>query len=156
EYVDAVRAGEVVQEVAVQIRDGATGRCLDEGSSLEMTANIAAELKRYAIARRELQIGDTAYYFRGEPRGLLEPLRIQRRQAVKADATLLGDVGRGAVRPKYLRLVVLVERHQTGEPARDARMSCKRRLFGARQIHTQLQSSQQQPESGQTEDRRNQ
>ena len=50
EHVDAVRAGQIVEAVAVEIGDGDAGGGFHEGADLEVLAHEAAELKRYAVA----------------------------------------------------------------------------------------------------------
>ena len=58
EDVDAVRAGQVVEAVAVEVGDGDAGRRLHERAGLQVLAHVAAELERHAVGVGELQVGD--------------------------------------------------------------------------------------------------
>ena len=59
EQVDAVRAGQVVEPVAVEIGDRDAGRATARTTpTLKMLAHEAAELERHAVGVGELQVGD--------------------------------------------------------------------------------------------------
>ena len=74
EDVHAVGTGEVVELVAVQIGDLDARGGLQEGAALEVLAHEAAELKRHAIARGELQVGNAAHDVIRQIRGFAKAL----------------------------------------------------------------------------------
>ena len=126
EHVDAVRAGQVVEPVAVEIGDGHAGGGLDEGAGLEVLAHEAAELERHAVAGGELQIGDAVDDRGGRLRGLAAARGEARREAHEARAPrrrdLLGRrVGAKELRPRRTRRTAPGRR--SGAPCASARSS---------------------------------
>ena len=79
-----------------------------------MLADETAELEGYAVARRELQIGDLVLDFIGLPHGVGEALRIECGQAPEGRPPLFADVLRGIVGPEELRFVILVVGYEAG------------------------------------------
>jgi hypothetical protein len=86
EDVDAVGTGEIVELVAVQIGDLDARGGLQEGAALEVLAHEAAELKRHAVARGELQIGNAAHDVIRQIRGFAKAFRKGGGQTVEAIA----------------------------------------------------------------------
>ena len=121
----------------------ASGGRLQERAGLEVPAHEAAELERHAVARRELQVRDAGFDFAGRARAFGEALRVERGEPHEAGAPRCGDVVRRIVRAEELGLVVLVERHERGEPARPARVTGERAVLRARQLEAKLRLSQQ-------------
>ena len=134
EDVDAVRAGQVEGDVAVEIADPHAVRGLDEAADAQLLADQPPELERHAIAVRELQIRDGL----GRGGGGRERPRGARGQLVgqpgEAGAPPLGDLERRAVGGEEAVGPVLVERHQPGQPLRDAGVAVQRSVLGARQL----------------------
>ena len=134
EDVDAVRAGQVEGDVAVEIADPHAVRGLDEAADAQLLADQPPELERHAIPVRELQIRDGF----GRGGGGRERARGARGQLVgqagKAGPPPLGDLegraigGEEAVRP------VVVERHQPRQALRQASVAVQRSVLGARQL----------------------
>src|SRR5271169_5159536 len=54
--IDAVRAGEIVEQIAVEVGRRHSGRRLQKCADRQVPADVAAELKRDAIRLSELQI----------------------------------------------------------------------------------------------------
>jgi hypothetical protein len=146
EHVHAVRAGQVVELVAVQIGDLHTARGFEKRADLEVLPQVAAVLERNPVGARELQVGDGVFDLRGQPIGRGEALPVQLRQARERCAALRGDLGRGAVRGEEARLTVFVERHQARHAPRDARVPAQRRMLGARELQANPQLVQRQRE----------
>ncbi len=84
ENVDAVRAGEVVELVTVEIGNGATGGRLQERAALEVLLHVTRELERHAVARRELHVRDAARHFLGQRGALRKALCVNRREPHEA------------------------------------------------------------------------
>jgi hypothetical protein len=99
----------------------------------------AAELEGYAVARRELQIGDLALDFICLPHSIGEALRIQCGQAPEGCPALLAHVLRGVVGPEELRFVIFVVGYETGQQAPEPRVAGKRAVLGARELQAQQQ-----------------
>ena len=138
-HIDAVGAGQVVAPVAVQIGRGRAAGGDDEGSGVQVLADEAAELEGYAVARRELQIGDLVLDFIGLPHGVGEALRIECGQAPEGRPALFADVLRGVVGPEELRFVILVVGYEPGQQAPQPRVAGKRAVLGARELQAQQQ-----------------
>ena len=134
EHVDAVRAGQIVEAVPVQVGDGdALGR-LQERPGPEVAADEAAVLERDAVAGGELQVRDAVLDLGGAPGRLGEPRGVERREPHEARPAAPRDLLRRIVRREEARLVVLVERHQGGDPPAEPGMPGERRVLGPRQI----------------------
>ena len=146
EYIDPVRARQIVEPVAVEIGDGDAGRGLYERACLEVPPHESAELERHAIAGSELQVGDPVGDFAGELGRLLEPFGKHRGQSHEARVPGCGNLLRGAVGAEEMRFVVFVERHQRRETARHSRMPRQRAMLGERQLQANLQFAQQDGE----------
>jgi hypothetical protein len=145
EDVDAVRAGNVIELVAVHIGQGHAGGGRYERAALEMPAHEAAELIGNAVTAGELEIGDGVEDARCEG-GVRRTARGEsRRQAHEARSAGLGDTLGRVVHPKDPLLAILVVRDETGEAARHARMTGDRPVLGSRQL-------QPSPEFGQRGD----
>ena len=131
EQVDAIGAGKVVEDIAVEIRDGHARRRLVEGTRRQRLADLRAELERHAVAAGELQVGEALAQFLRRGDGVHEAGGVERGQAVEAGAALLRDRCRGIVGGKEARVVIVVK----GDLARDALapadMAGERAVLGA-------------------------
>ena len=140
EHVHAVRTGEVIAVVAIEIGgDGSVGGDR-ERTAAEVFAHVPAELKGNAVACRELQVRDTCFHRTGLPHGLGKALCIQFCKTSKGCLPLSGDPGRRAVCREKMRLIVLIERDQTGKPCPPPRVPGQRAMFGLAQLQPQSQS----------------
>ena len=139
EHVDAVRAGQIVEDVAVEIGDGDARRRTVEGADAQVLAHEAAVLERHPVGGGELQVGQTRLRLLGELARLGEALVVEPRQAHEPDPPPLRDVGGRVVGAKDALLVVLVERDPLGEPEPDARVPAQRRVLRPRQLQTRFQ-----------------
>ena len=139
EQVDAVRAGQVVEDVAVEIgRGDARGR-FEERADRQALAHQPAELERHAIALGELQIGDEGRHLGGERQRAGKALPVERGEALEIGAALCRDLIRRAVGGKEARIVIAVEWHQRGDAARHARMAGERRVLRPRQLQARFE-----------------
>ena len=130
EHVDAVRTGEVVEGVAVEIGDGDTRGLAHERRNPQMLAQIARVLERHPIGTGELQVGD------GGPRGVGDLQRARETaleiilQTLQRGAAPLLHVGGRAVGAEEGRLVVVVARQPGRDATRHARMAGERWVLG--------------------------
>ncbi len=140
--VDAVGAGQIVEPIAVEVREhDARGR-LHERRRFEVPAHDAAVLERHPIGVGELQIGDAVGHCGGEPDRFGKARVVKRRQPFEAGAALGHDLlGRivGAEKPVF---VIAVERHQRGHPPRHPGMAGQRPVLGLRELEPPPQSHQ--------------
>ena len=134
ENVDAVGAAQIVAAIAVQIGDRHAARRLHEGGGRQVRAHHAAILERHPIGIGELQIGNGLARFGGAPDGFGKARLIKRRQPGEAGAASCDDVRRRVVGREEASLVVVVERHQAGEPACDPGVPGERPVLGLRQF----------------------
>jgi len=133
ENVDAVRAGQVVGDVCVDIGDGDAGRGLHEGAGRKMLAHKPAVLKRDPVGFNELQIGDAAGSFRRHLPSLGIPLFVEAGEVEEGALALLGDRGRRAIGTEEILGAEFVERDQPCDPLRHLRMPGQRAVLGPRQ-----------------------
>jgi hypothetical protein len=147
EHVHAVGAGEIVEAVAVEIRDLDAGRGLQEAPGGQVLPDDPAELERHAVAPGELQVGDAAPGLVRRRAGLRVALAVEGGQAREAGAATGGDRVRGAVDSGEFRLAVLVEGQLGGDPARHPDMARERGVLRPRQgealaaLHTEKRKS---------------
>src|SRR3954462_14313902 len=83
EKVDTVRAGQVVEDVSVEVGERHAGRRRQERSGCKMLTHEAAELEGHAVCADELEIGDTARYLGCKRFRAGEALIIESRQFPK-------------------------------------------------------------------------
>jgi hypothetical protein len=145
--VGAVRAGEVVKAVAIEVGYGGSRGRGQQGAGLEVLAHETAELKRHAIAGRELQVRDGVGEF-GAARGRdRETLGEGGGQPHEALATSGRDFRWRVVGPEEVLLVVFPERHKPGQAARHARVPGERAMLCHRELQSQLQLAQDEDEN---------
>ena len=129
--VHAVGTREIVETIAVEVRERHPLGRRQERTRAQVLAHDPAVLERHAVNIGELQIGDARRSFGGEMARLGEPLAVQCRQPLKAVASAGGDSGGCVVRAKETILPKFVERHQPGHPTRQARMPGQRAMLCA-------------------------
>ena len=142
EYVDAVRSGQVVERVAVEIGHHHAGRRLHERAAFQVFPHVAAELERHAISAGKLKIRNVLRRLRGQRGGFRKAFAVERGEPQEPGAALRGDFVRRVVAAKKVRLVVLVVRDQCREPACHARMPRQGRMLGLRQFEARHESGQ--------------
>ena len=143
EEVDAVGAGEIEEAIAVEVRDGGARGALEKHPALQVLAHHAAELKRHAIARGELQVRHRRGDLAGERGTLGEALRVERCEAHERLAPLRSNFRRRIVRAEEARLVVLVMRDEPRDESRETRVPAERAVLGEREPQPQLRLAQQ-------------
>ena len=134
EQVDAVRAGQVVEAVAVEVGQRDARRRLPERSGAQVLAHQAAELERHPVGGGELQVGDAVLDLGRQLAGFAEMLLVQPGQAYEPLAPAGGDLVGRIVDTEEVGLVELVERNERGKPARHARVAGQRAVLGLRQL----------------------
>ena len=151
EHVDAVRARQIVEGIAVEIGERDAGRRLQERSGAQVLAHDPAELERHPVGGRELQVGEAILDFRSQRTRLGEALLIELRQACEAGAPRGGYLVRRVVGAEELRFVELVERNQRRQPPRHARMPGQRPVLGLRQLQARSELGQRGAEDHRAE-----
>jgi hypothetical protein len=139
EDIDAVGAGQIVEDVAVHVGQRHAGRGLHEGAGTEIVAHQTAVLKGNAIALDELQVGDAFRHLRGHLQAFRKPLPAVLRETEERVAPLAGDLGRSAVGCEELLRVEIVERNQSCNAPRQLRVTGKRAMLGARQQQSRVE-----------------
>ena len=133
ENVDAVGAGEVVEQIAVDIGDGDAGRGFHEGAGAEIFLHQAAVLERHPVGAGELQVGNPACGFRRHRPALGVAFPVEAGEPEEAVLALGGDGRRRAVGTEEIVDVELVERDQPCHGARHLGMPGQRAVLGTRQ-----------------------
>ena len=143
EEVHAIRAGQVVEHVAVEVGDGGALRRLQERSGGELVAHPPAELERHTIGGGELQIRDDFAAPARHRHGARVTVAVQLRQPREAVAALSHHRLRRVIASEELLVTVLVERDQAGDASRPAHMAGERRVLGARQLQPRPAANEQ-------------
>ena len=144
EHVDAIRARQVVEHVAVEIGQRDPGRRLVESADPQVLPHEAAVLERDPIRGRELQVGKARRGLVGQLARLGETLLVQLGEAHEAGVSAVRHLGGCAVGSKDPLVVVFVERDLLGHGEPDARVPAQRRVLRPRQLQPPLQFDQQQ------------
>ena len=148
EDVDAVGAGQVVEPVAVEVGDGHAGGRLQQRAASQVAAHEPAVLERDAVSAGELQVRDAVRDLGGATGGLGEAPGVQLREPEEAGAAARGDLLRGVVGGEEARFVVLVERHQPGDPPGEPGMPGERPVLRPRQLEPALQPAEGRGQRG--------
>ena len=139
EDVDAVGAGEVVGDVAVDIGHGDAGRRGHKGAGRKMFAHQPRVLERHPVGLGEFQVGNPRRRLRRHLAALGVTVLIDAGEPEEAVLALHGDVSRRAVGAKELVDIEFVMRHQPRDHFGHLGMSGQRAVFGARQRQPRLQ-----------------
>ena len=139
EDVDAVGAGQVVGDVAIDIGDGDAGRRLHESAGGKMFADQPAVLERHPVGFGELQVGDVLGRLRGHLPAPGVALLVESGEPEEAVLALRGDIGRRAVGTEEVADIEFVMRHQPRDHFGHFGMSGQRAVFGPRQRQPRLQ-----------------
>src|SRR5262249_36770456 len=148
EDIQPIRPAEVVKAVAVGIADGRAGGCAQKRSPAQMLRHISTELERHAIRTGELQVGEAAGELARESCALAKARAICRCQRLEAGPPPCLNLLRRAIDVEEARLVVLVERHQRREPARQSRMAAERAVLGEIEIESSAQRRRRHRQNG--------
>src|SRR5262249_29448582 len=111
EDIDPVGAGQVVELIAVEIREHDARGGLHEGCGFEVLAHEPAVLERHPIGVGELQIGDAVGRLGGAADRFGKARIIERRQPLEAGAAARRDLLRRIVGAGKPALLLVVERH---------------------------------------------
>ncbi len=133
EDIDAIRTGQVVEDVAVEIGDRDPRRRLHERACPQMLPHQTAVLKRHAVAFGELQVGDSFRGLQGHCPAFGEPLPVVVGEPEETIPTLRGNLRRRAVGIEEIVDAELIERDQPRHQARHPGMSGQRAVLGPRQ-----------------------
>ena len=138
EQVDAIGAGQVMEDVGVQVGErDALGRP-HEAAHLQVLPQQLGVLEGHAVAAGELQVGQGLRHLGTEGQRLGIALAKVHGQPLER-GTALHDHGRWCpVGSEEALLVVAVAGQPRGYAARHARMAGQRRVLGPRQLKTAL------------------
>ncbi len=148
EDVDAVGAGEVVADIAVEIGDGHARGRLHERSGTEVPAHDAAELERHPVGVGELQVRDAVGDLSGALRGLGESHPIKLGEPVEAGAAAGRHLRGRVVAAEEPRLVVFVGGDQRRQAPRHPGMPGERGVFRLRKLEACFQFHQRRRQRG--------
>ena len=140
EEINAVRAGEVVERISVEVSRRDPARRFEKRADRQVPAYVAAELKRDAIRFGELQVRDELGGLGCKQQCAGVSSAIEIREPRKVGAPPRGNLARRCIGAEEPRLVVLVERHQRGHESGDARVPRERPVLRLRQIQPRLQA----------------
>ncbi len=133
EDIDAVRPGQVVEGIAVDVGHRDAARCLHENAGAEVLANQPAVLERHPVGCGELQIRDPLGRLRGHLPVAGEPFAKDLRQPEKTVPAPIGHLGRRPVGPEEIVAAEFVERDQARDAARHFRVPGQRAMLRPRQ-----------------------
>jgi hypothetical protein len=135
----AVRGGQVVERIAVEIGQGDAVRGLHEGAGRgQSLAQEPAVLERHPVKVGELQIGKALAGRGGRPNAFGKARAVERGEPRKARLAALDHIGRRVVRAEELPFVVMAGRDPGSDAARHARMSGQRPVLAARELKPAL------------------
>ena len=143
EHVHAVRAGEVVVVVAVEVGDGHARRRLDEAARLHILAQQSRVLIRHPVAAGELHVGHADLSLGRHRDGLGRTLAQGVTQTFQTCATAFGDFGRSTVRVEEAVFAVGIEGDQLGDPLGHAGVTTEGSVFRPRQFKPAFQRGHQ-------------
>ena len=133
QQVHAVRPGEIVEDVAVEIGELDAVRSGEKRASGQMRLHVRAEREGHAVALGELQVGDAERRF-GCPVQCPRSRRPQQaRQSLEGGAAAGRDVCAGAVGVEEIGVVKGVMGHQRRDATGEARMAGEGPMLGAGQ-----------------------
>ena len=144
EKIDAVRTRQVIQDVAVKIAEGYTGRGFDKRACGQRLPHDAAILEGYAIGVGQLKIGGTIPHLRCHRAGPRELVPVERRKPTKPVLPQGRDLLRRVVRPEEPMLIIFVERDQRRDAPRHPGMSGQGAMLRPRQIKPLREPGKQQ------------
>ncbi len=140
EQIDAVRTGQIVERISIEVGRRDPGRRLQKRADRQVPAYVATERKRDAISLGELQIRDQAGGLGRQLQCAGISLAVEIREPRKIGTPLRDDDVRRRVGLEDLRLIVLIERHQRRHEPRNARMPGERSVLCLRQLQPRLQA----------------
>ena len=131
EEVYPVRAGEIVEAVAVKVDEHHAIGSRGKGTDRQVPAHEGAVLERHAVGGSELQVGDARSCFLGELERARKAVTVQRREAREGGAAArLYLLGR-TVAAEEAALVVGVPRYQRRHAPRQPGMAGEGRMLCA-------------------------
>ena len=140
EDIDTVGAGEIVENIAVDIGYGNAGRGFHEGAGAEIFLHQAAVLERHPVGASELQVGYPAGGFRRHGPALGVAILVKASKPEEAVLALGGNRCGRAVGAEEIVDVEFVVRDQLGGRTRHLGMPGERAVLraGERQPGTQF------------------
>ena len=143
EYINAIGTGQIIKTVAVEITQHHAAGRLHKSPAAQMLTHVAAKLERHAVGGGELHVRHATGGGGSQGRRLRIAFTVEQRETREGGTTPRHHVIRRTVTTKELCIVVVVERHLCGNPARHARMSGQRRVLGQRQLKARFDLRQQ-------------
>src|SRR5262249_40844040 len=140
ENIDAIRPGQIVEMIFVEIGyDHAVTR-LNEGWRGQLGCHFPGILERHTVSAGELQIGNALARFCRPSYRFSEARFIERREASKAGTAPCSHVGRGIIRAEKLLIIVTIGGHESRKTACQARMAAQRAMLCPGQSDPLVQS----------------
>ena len=136
--VYAVRAGQVIKNVVIQVGDCDALRSLDEASAFDVPAQEITVLVGHPVATCELHVRNDLPGAGRHSDTLREPRGVERCQFKKPVATAFNHGAACAIGVEKHGFVVVVARQQTGNALGDARVTGQRPVFGTREFKSLL------------------
>src|SRR4029077_7850165 len=149
--VNAIRASQVVETIAIKISEHhAVGR-LEKRTRAQVFAHKPAVLERHSIGVCELQIGNAFACDRRQPARFAETFTVELREPHKAAAAARSNLLRSPVRSEELVLVELIKWQQPGETPCYARMPGQRTVLGSGELESRFHLCQPRHQRGHSE-----
>src|SRR5579872_6948097 len=133
ENVDAVGAGQIVEQIAVDVGDGDAGGGLHERAGRQIFLDEPTVLKGHTVGAGELQVGDVPGGLGRQRAALGIKLGIKLSERKEGLSASGGDFVRRAIAAEIFAIGKFVKRDQPRHPARHFRMPSQRAVLGARQ-----------------------
>src|SRR5262249_55932939 len=132
--IHPIRSSEVVEAVAIEIRQRNSLRRLQKGSRAQILAYHFAILEWHPISICELQVGHTSARFVRKETGCREAFPIKLCKAHKAITPRHGNVIGRVIRLEELGLRKLIERNQRGKPSCHPSVASEGSMFRLRKF----------------------
>ena len=136
--VHAVRAGQVIKNVVIEVGDGDALGSFQETSTFDVPAQEITVLVGHPVATCELHVRNDLPGAGRHSDTLGEPRGVERCQFKKPVASAFHHGAAGAIGVEKHGFVVVVARQQTGNALGDARVTGQRPVFGTREFKSLL------------------
>ena len=152
--VHAVRAGQVIKNVVVQVGDGDALRSFQEASAFDVPTQEISVLVGHPVTACELHVRNDLPGAGRHGDALGETCGVERSQFKKPVAPAFNHRAAGAIGVKKHGFVVVIARQQAGNTLGDARVSGQRPVFGTREFKSLLGFRQYPGQSAECQQRK--
>ena len=150
-HIHAIRTGQVVKPITVQVLHLNAARRLQEAATFESLSQVGTELVGHTIVADELQIRDVAFGLRRHGDALGVTLRVGLAQRIKTLTTLRNDVLGCSISTEKLSFVVGIAGDHGHHTFGHARVAGQRAMFSPREFKTLFRPGQAGSQSAQSE-----